>query len=94
MVFRVSVPSRGFCLVGKHDLKKSQGDQVSVPSRGFSFLGKHDLEKARVTGSAFLAGAFAPWEKITSKKSNGSLGISSARLRHAISSLKESHQIG
>ena len=39
-------------------MKKSQGDRVSVPSRGFCFLGEHYLEKARVTGSAFLEGAF------------------------------------
>ena len=57
---RVSVPSRGFCFLGKHDLKKARVTRVSVPSRGSCFLEKHHLKKARVTGSAFLAGALFP----------------------------------
>ena len=57
---QVSVPSRGCCFLGKHDMKKSQGDRVGVPSRSFCFLGKDDLRKARVTESASLAGAFVP----------------------------------
>ena len=61
----MSVPSRGSCFLGNDDLKKSQGDWVSVPSRGICYLGKDDQQKARVTGSAFLAGAFVSWEKMT-----------------------------
>ena len=35
---------------------------------GDRVLIEDDLKKARVTGSAVLAGAFVPWEKMTSEK--------------------------
>ena len=55
---RISVPSRGFCFLGKHDLEKSCPSRISVPSRGSCFLGKHILKTVVRLGSAFLAGAF------------------------------------
>ena len=48
-----------------YDLTKSQGDSVSVPSRRLCFWKIHDLKKARVTRSAFLAGAFVSCENMT-----------------------------
>ena len=66
------------------------------------FLEKMTWKKARVTGSAFLAGALVCWGRMISKnsfaclwiKSNARLGLSPERLRHAISGLKKSRQIG
>ena len=55
----VSVPSRGFCALGKDDLRKSQGDRVSVPSRAFCFLSKDDLRKS-VRQIGHLARTVAP----------------------------------
>ena len=46
---RVSIPSRGFCFLGKHDLKKARVTGSAFLAGDF-LLGKHDLKKVRVTG--------------------------------------------
>ena len=65
---RISVPSRGFCFLGKHNLE-------NVVRLGSAFLAgalvlwdKRDLEKVVRLGSAFLAGAFVFWENTTWEK--------------------------
>ena len=37
---QITVPSRGFCFLGKARPGKSCASRISVPSRGFCFLGK------------------------------------------------------
>ena len=60
---RISVPSKGFCCLGKHDLEKVVRLGSAFLAGAFVFWEKHDLEIVVRLESAFLAGAFDFWEK-------------------------------
>ena len=64
---RISVPSRGSCFLGKHDLENVVRLGSAFLAGAFVFWEKHDLEIVVRLGSAFLAGAFVFWEHTTWK---------------------------
>ena len=60
---RSSVPSRGLCFLGKHDLEKVVRLGSSFLAGAFVFWENTTWKKVVRLGSAFLAGAFVFWEK-------------------------------